>query len=101
MTSPPPGTIDTEATETEDPMTPIDAEIEAWFARPPRQPSHRSLYLGAALAASIALGGAGAIVIHRDDPKPAPRREVMRLDPLYVTAPREVRQTLTVYASPR
>ncbi len=57
----------------------------------------RKAVFGFALAAGLAVGAYGAVKLTRPaKPKTLP---VMRLDPIYVTAPREPKQTLVSAAA--
>jgi hypothetical protein len=72
-------------------MSPLDEEIEAWFAQASKK-HDRKVIFGFALAAGLAVGAYGAAKLMH--PPTAKRAAVMRLDPVYVSAPREAKQTL-------
>jgi hypothetical protein len=77
-------------------MSPLDEEIEAWFAQSSKK-HDRKVIFGFALAAGLAVGAYGTVkLIH---PPPPKRAAVMRLDPVYVSAPREPKQTLVSAAA--
>ncbi len=78
-------------------MSPLDEEIEAWLANSARKRRDRKVIFGFALAAGLAVGSYGAVKLTR--PPPHNRAAVMRLDPLYVSAPREPKETLVSAAA--
>ncbi|MFT3839527.1 MAG: hypothetical protein QM723_21265 [Myxococcaceae bacterium] len=77
-------------------MSPLDQEIEAWFASPKKRHDKKVVF-GFALAAGIAVGAYGAVKLAH--PSPPKKAALMRLDPVYVSAPREPKQTLVSAAA--
>jgi hypothetical protein len=92
------GTIAPEATQRRGSMSPLDEETEAWFASPKKR-HDRKVVFGFALAAGLAVGAFGAVKLTHPPPAPPKRAALMRLDPLYVSAPREPKQTLVSAAA--
>ncbi|HUK63552.1 MAG TPA: hypothetical protein VLV15_09465 [Dongiaceae bacterium] len=82
-------------------MSELEDQIEEWFARPPPLGPHasrRNLALGVAVAGLLAGAGAG-LAFELSRAPPAPTRPtvqpLLRLDPLYVFAPRETPQVIS------
>ena len=80
-------------------MAPLDAQIEAWFEHPPQHHARtpRAIVFAAALAAGLAVGATAAVKLSPPPAKSKP--SVMRLEPLYVTAPREPKEVLVSAAA--